>query len=315
LQEASEAAREDINRHATRLDENLAVILRHNDSLFARVDQKLDLYRGESRRLWGHLGAALAELESTGPVPLARARDEYAYLELEHFHRGTEEEISDRLEPYLGYLEGRQRVLDLGCGRGEALELLRERGIEARGVDSNEQMVAICAEKGLQVERGDLFAVLAKVAPGSLDGIVSFHVIEHLPPVELDRLTRLAWRALEPGGVLIFETPNPLSIVVAARNFWLDPTHHRPVHPESLKLLYELAGFDEVERLDLRPFLDTDRLAAVDVTRLPQELHPLADQINALRDQLDELLFGAQDYAMVGVKPAAADTAQGAEGD
>ena len=144
---------------------------------------------------------------------------------------------------------------------------------------------------------------------------MSFHVIEHLPPTALDRLTRLAWRALEPGGVLIFETPNPLSLVVAARNFWLDPTHLRPVHPESLKLLCKLAGFTAVERIDLRPFPEEDRLPAVDVTELARELHPLGDQINALRDRLDELLFGAQDYAMVGVKPADADAAQGEEGD
>lgn len=322
LHEVSAGSRKDIEHHADRLAiletlprEDLAVVLRHNDALFARVDQKLDRYRGEARRLWGHLGAALAELETAGPVPLVRARDEYAYLELEHFHRGTEEEIGDRLEPYLGYLEGRERVLDLGCGRGEALELLGERGVGARGVDGNEQMVALCLEKGLQVEQGDLFEYLAGVEPESLDGVVSFHVIEHLPPAELDRLTRLAWRALEPGGVLIFETPNPLSIVVAARNFWLDPTHRRPVHPESLKLLLEMAGFAEIERIDLRPFPDEDRLPEVDVAELSRELHPLADQINALRDQLDELLYGAQDYAMVGVKPVAAGPSQRAEGD
>jgi len=140
------------------------------------------------------------------------------------------------------------------------------------------------------------------VEEGSLGGVVSFHVIEHLPADALDRLVRLAYRALRPGGVLILETPNPLSVVVAARNFWLDPTHVRPVHPESLKLMYELAGFDPVERLDLRPFPANERLPEIDLAMLPAVQRPLADQVNRLRDRLDDLLFGCQDFGMVGRK-------------
>lgn len=283
--------------------ELLETILRHNDALFARVDQKLDRYRGEARRLWSHLGSALAELEGSDPAPLARARRETTYLELEHFHRGTEEEIGDRLAAYGRYLEGRRAVVDLGCGRGEALELLRERGIPARGFDASARMVAICREKGLAVEEGDLFAALEGMEEGTTDAILSFHVIEHLPPEELDRLARLAWQALEPGGVLILETPSPLSLMVAARNFWIDPTHRRPVHPESLKLMVELAGFEQVERIDLHPFADEDRLSSIEVRDLPEEQHALAYQINRLRDELDDLLFGYQDYAIVGFKP------------
>jgi SAM-dependent methyltransferase len=150
---------------------------------------------------------------------------------------------------------------------------------------------------------GDLFEVLAGVPEGSLGGVVSFHVIEHLPGGAIDRLVRLAYRALLPGGALVLETPNPLSMVVAARNFWLDPTHVRPVHPESLKLMYELAGFDPVERLDLRPFPDRDRLPEIDLAKLDAGQQPLADQVNRLRDRIDELLFGYQDFGMVGRKP------------
>lgn len=103
--------------------------------------------------------------------------------------------------------------------------------------------------------------------------------------------------------MLILETPNPLSVVVAARNFWLDPTHRRPVHPESLKLSYEQAGFDPVERVDLRPFPDRDRLPEIDIDRLPDEARAVGHHLNDLRDRLDDLLFGFQDYAMVGIKP------------
>lgn len=310
LLERVESARGDLQDHAHRLEtletarrEDWSLVLRHNDALFARVDQKLDHYRGEARRLWGHLGAALAELEAADPVPLMRAREEYGYLELEHYHRGTREEILERFAPHLRYLEGRQRVLDLGCGRGEVLELLREKGIGGLGLDNNEQMVAVCRDKGLEAVQADLFDYLEEAEPATFDGVISLHVIEHLPVDSLDRLARLAWRALAPGGVVLLETPNPLSVVVAARNFWIDPTHRRPVHPESLKLLLELAGFEEVERLDLHPFTDTERLPEIDVAELPEEQRVLADRINDLRDRLDGLLYGAQDYAMVGIKP------------
>jgi SAM-dependent methyltransferase len=284
-------------------------IMRHNDALFARADQKLDRYRRETRDLLGSLGGALAAVKTApqgaSTEVVARAHEEHGYLELERRYRGTEEEIHERIaayRPFFRDLPAGSAVLDLGCGRGEALTLLREWGFAGRGVDSSARMVELCHDRGLAAEVGDLFAVLAAVEEGSLGGVVSFHVIEHLPADALDRLVRLAYRTLRPGGVLILETPNPLSVVVAARNFWLDPTHVRPVHPESLKLMYELAGFDPVERLDLRPFAAADRLPEIDLAKLPPEQRPLADQVNRLRDRLDDLLFGCQDFGMVGRK-------------
>jgi SAM-dependent methyltransferase len=300
--------------------EGVTDLMHHNDAVFARVDQKLDRYRREVRDLLGSLGAALAQVEqaeqegakepSAGqpieerPVEeLVRFREEHAYFELERRYRGTPEEIAERISIYLPYLEGKGKVLDLGCGRGEALALLAGHGMPASGVDASARMVALCRERGLQAEEGDLLERLAAVAPGSLGGVVSFHVIEHLPPEVVDRLVRLAFRALSPGGVLILETPNPLSLVVAARNFWLDPTHRRPVHPEALRLAYELAGFDPVERLDLRPFPEAGRLPEIDLAEVAAEQRPLADRVNRLRDRIDELLFGYQDYGMVGTRP------------
>lgn len=325
--------------------EGIEELMRHNDALFARVDQKLDRYRREARDLLANLGGALARLERAtdadaaaapggeaagapatavtpatqemSPTPtaadpgaasgLARAREEHAYFELERRYRGTEEEIGERIAAYLPFLEAAGGpVLDLGCGRGEALALLRDHGVAARGVDGSGRMVALCRERGLEAEEGDLFAALAAAPPQSLGAVVSFHVVEHLPAVALDRLVRLAWRALRPGGVLILETPSPLSVVVAARNFWLDPTHVRPVHPESLRLLFELSGFDPVERIDLRPFPPAQRLPEIDLARLPAEQRGLADAVNRLRDHLDDLLYGCQDFGLIGTKPAAA---------
>lgn len=287
-------------------NDGLDDINRHADALFARVDQKLTRYRRESRELWSRMEGLLAVAENADPAeaaPLVRASKEQGYVELERLFRGSQSEIRRRLRPYLGYLENRAPVLDLGCGRGESLEILREHGISGRGVDSSGDMVAQCHEKGLEAEQGDLFDALAAIEPASLGAVVSFHVIEHLPAQSLDRLVRLAWRALRPGGVLVLETPNPLSVVVAARNFWLDPTHRRPVHPASLKLGFELAGFEPVVQLDLQPFADGDRLPEIIVDELEDDLKPVADGINRLRDRLDELLFGYQDFGMVGFKP------------
>jgi SAM-dependent methyltransferase len=309
-----EAARADHLRrieHQEALDaQGIRDIMRHNDALFARADQKLDRYRREARDLLGSLGAALAAVEphpeTSSVEAIARAHEEHGYLELERRYRGTEEEIRERIGAYLPYLQGLPdgaAVLDLGCGRGEALALLRDHGIAGRGVDSSARMVQLCRERGLAAEEGELLQALAGVPEASLGGVVSFHVIEHLPPGALDRLVRRAYRALRSGGVLILETPNPLSLVVAARNFWLDPTHVRPVHPASLKLMVELAGFEPVERLDLRPFPASERLPEIDLATVPEEQRRLADQVNRLRDRIDELLFGCQDFGMVGKKP------------
>lgn len=320
LQELARRRHEDRVSHLEGfLDRGVKEIMAHNDALFARVDQKVDRQRREVRDLVASLDAALAQLEGASPQEvgktgekdavetLARAREEHGYLELEQRFRGTEDDVRERLERYLPYLESAagstdRPVLDLGCGRGEALRLLGEHGLRARGVDASARMVERCREQGLEAATGDLFEVLRSSEEGSLGGVVSFHVIEHLPAPELDRLVRLAHRALAPGGVLILETPNPLSLVAGARNFWLDPTHRRPVHPESLRLLYELAGFASIEILELRPFPEDERLPQIDLNDLPEDLHRLADQINRLRDRLDDLLYGAQDFAVVGVR-------------
>lgn len=289
-------------------------VLRHNDALFARVDQRVDRYRREAGELLHSLGGALAAArEPADPPgdlraePLARLWDERAYLELERRFRGTEEEVRERLERYVAVLEGVGElgdVLDLGCGRGEALAVLAEAGLPARGVDASAEMVGRCRARGFRADEGDLFETLAAFEPGSLGAVVSFHVIEHLPPTSLDRLVRLAWRALAPGGVLALETPNPESLVVAARRFWLDPTHRRPVHPETLELLVRVAGFDPVERQELRPFGAGERLPEIDLADVPEGQHALADRVNRLRDVLDDLLFGFQDYSVIARKPS-----------
>jgi len=318
----------DVRTHARRLDhiegynrDSFDDVMRYSDGLFALMDQKVDRYRREGEVLWGKLGSVLTQAEQQAgvagdasesaalpralPPALPAAWNERNYVELEDRFRGTETDIAGRAEPYIDVLKNGPSgvVLDLGCGRGETLQVLTENGIACRGVDLSRAMVEHTQEKGLDAEEKDLFSALEEAEEGSLAGIISLHVIEHLPGEALDRLVRLAWSRLMPGGRLILETPNPESVVVAARNFWLDPTHLRPVHPRTLQLVFEQAGFKDVEKISLRPFSEEDRLPEIDVTDLDDKLLVVVDQINQLRDRLDGLLYGDQDYAVVGTRP------------
>ena len=301
------------------VQQGLDEIMRHDDALYARVDAKLDRYRAEARTLLGSLRGALARADAGATQPadgapveaadaaeradlLARAAEELAYVEFERRFRGTEEEIAQRLAVYLPHLAGGGPLLDLGCGRGEALRVFAQAGIEARGVDVSAEMVARCLERGLAAERADALAYLAARPAGSLGAVVSFHVVEHLQPRVVERLLALAFAALRPGGVLVVETPNPLSIVVAARNFWMDPTHVRPLHPDTAVQLARQLGFS-AEILELRPFPAAERLPEIRLADVPPELRALADGVNRMRDRLDDLLFGSQDYALIARRP------------
>jgi SAM-dependent methyltransferase len=283
-------------------------VMEHMDAAASLLDQKLDRYRRESQTMWGKLGGLLALAESEAPESITRAANEQNYVEFEQRFRGTESEIGVRLSRYLGYLKGKPRVLDLGCGRGEALQILSENRVECYGIDASAEMIRICRDKGLEAKEADILEELASLPPGSLGGIVSFHVIEHLPAETLSRLVHLAWRALAPGGVLVLETPNPLALVVGARNFWLDPTHLRPVHPDGLNLLFRQAGFSDVEMIPLHPFDSHELLPELSIDGLTEQTRDLAVQILHLRDRLNDILFGHQDYGMVGFKLNATPT-------
>ena len=293
--------------HRTRHLENflrqgLDEVMRHDDALFGRVDRKLDRYRREADELAGLLRAALAR----GPEAekgLREADADVSYIDFEHRFRGAEEDIRDGLRVYLPRLLQAAPVLDLGCGRGEALALLEAEGVECRGVDPSSAMVRHCREQGFGVDQNDALTALVQTEPASLGGVVSFHVIEHLAPEDVECLVRLAFTALRPGGILVLETPNPLSVAVTARSFWLDPTHKRPVHPEALSACYEQAGFTGIERLDLRPYPEEERLPEIPLDGLEGQNRELADRLNRLRDELDDFLFGYRDYALIGLRP------------
>ena len=171
------------------------------------------------------------------------------YKSFEDAFRGSRSLIKQRLEYYLPLIKGLQAncdslsVLDLGCGRGEWLELLKEHDISAHGVDLDEGMLSECLKLNLDCTHGDVMTFLAKQKDQSKDVITSFHLIEHLPFDVLKNLVRECCRVLKPGGVLILETPNCENILVGSGTFYLDPTHAKPLPSQLISFLTIFCGF------------------------------------------------------------------------
>lgn len=227
-------------------------------------------------------------------VPAAASDQGVDYLAFEARFRGGEETVRARQEVYRRHLEGRRRVVDLGCGRGELLELMRDAGVPSYGVDTEPDFVELVAEKGLEIVREDAVAHVEGLAEGDVDAIVASHVVEHMPPAVVGRLVGAAATALAPGGLLILETPNPESLLAGSINFHRDPTHLRPVHPETLAFLCESAGFSSVEILRLSPVPEGERLPE----HAPGD-DPLARHVDAIAERLNGIIYGWQDYAVL----------------
>lgn len=180
------------------------------------------------------------------------------YRAFEDRHRGSRELIKGRLAKYLPFimplatLHPGGKVFDLGCGRGEWLELMTEAGFVPVGVDLDADMLEACRERGLLVFQGDAIEYLAALDSDSHVLVSAFHVVEHVSFEQVRRIVSEALRVLKPGGLLILETPNPENIVVAGCNFYLDPSHKQPIPPELLSFVGEYAGFARVKRLRLQ---------------------------------------------------------------
>ena len=215
------------------------------------------------------------------------------YVEFEANFRGSKEMIRERLKANLPYFQQNverfsEPVLDLGCGRGEWLQLLKEAGVPALGVDSNTAMIQCCTDAGLEAYVGDALQYLAALPAGSLGGLTAFHIIEHLPLDIFIKLIDEAKRVVRSGGVVLFETPNPENLIVGACNFYIDPTHRNPLPPALVGFLLKARGFERVE---------IDRRHPGDPALLLQG----GDE--GVTGPLNRLLFGAQDYAAIGYAP------------
>jgi O-antigen chain-terminating methyltransferase len=206
--------------------------------------------------------AAESEAASTADAELQALRLDMFYLAFEDQFRGSRELIKERLLQYLPNLDALKKripdatALDVGCGRGEWLEVLRGYNINARGVDMNSRMAGQCHSLGLAVECGDGIAYIRKVPDDSLALVSGFHIVEHLELGQLLELIRQAHRVLKPGGIAIFETPNPEALKVSSYTFFFDPTHRNPLPPELLSFMGTHAGFTDVRVERFQPYVE-----------------------------------------------------------
>jgi 2-polyprenyl-3-methyl-5-hydroxy-6-metoxy-1,4-benzoquinol methylase len=263
------------------------LVARSNDETHARFWADFAKVREEyERMIHAELRTIRQKAFAAAAHPPAAAPEAPAY-DFVHFanrFRGPEEYVRKGFAEYLPLFTGRQNVVDLGCGRGEFLELLTQNGIPAIGVDGDAESVGICQSKGLQAIEADLFAWLESQPDHSLDGVFCGQVIEHLPPPLVPRLFTLCAAKSRPGAIAVFETPNPECLAIFASHFYLDPTHQRPVPPALAAHYLEEAGFGRLEIRRLAPAIES----------MPS--------LASLPGDFREAFFGCLDYAAIGTK-------------
>lgn len=286
---------EEISDRTKATDERLQA----TDERHSRTEEHIKNDLSQQQRL---IIILLEELQQGGSKSFSQERLQTFAQEQEHLldgfytafedqFRGSREEIFERLKVYLPLLEKAEvgtpesPILDVGCGRGEWLELLRESGYTAKGLDLNRVMIDYCHSKGLDVLEGEVISYLRTLPDLSLGVVTGFHIIEHLSFPQLKNLLNEVTRVLKPGGLALFETPNPKNLVVGACNFYADPTHRNPLFPDTVQFLLESQGLSNVQILYLHP-----------VEGSPFEQQDAGSQL------LHNWFFCSRDYAVVGYK-------------
>ena len=266
------------------------------DSVAARLGEM-----ARALQVIGQQSEARASQElSTSPEQLSAGISDQVYAAFEDAFRGSRESLLRKVEPYNAWMKecgagsSDGPILDIGCGRGEWLELVRENQWVGRGIDLNKSFVDHCRSLGLDVAQGDAIALLREIPDGSIGAVTSMHLVEHLPYEVAIALIDESLRVLRPGGSLILETPNPENLMVGAHWFYLDPTHRNPIPPASLAWLVKQRGFQEarIERLTYGREMD-----------VPTPLEGDDATSNVVNFLLKQVSFPA-DYAIVGRKAA-----------
>ncbi len=302
----NQATSEGFRREFDRLDAGHSALTGQVSSLEERLTTEGAFFRaqlsnhGSLIQRWSggksEAGGALRKLDSSkkAPLPAFDERFDAFYMSFEDRFRGSRNEIKERISFYLPYIwesnfGGADRpVLDLGCGRGEWLELLRDIGSNARGVDINSAMLALCRHRRLDVVQADALEYLRSLPDNSQSAVTGFHIIEHLAFDILMDVFAETQRVVAPGGLVIFESPNCKNLIVGACNFNIDPTHRNPVFPDTAKFMLDMVGFQRVELEYLTPMVKTP-----------------FDGKGADQPVLKDLLYGPQDFAVIGYKAAA----------
>jgi SAM-dependent methyltransferase len=304
-------ARDDVRR----FQEALAARERRMDALIEAIRAEHAEIRtslGVLQQATHNLGSVVSGFSRTNPASVAHSSASpggdaassssvetlsHKYVGFEDAFRGSSEEIQRRLRDYVPIFAGASDVLDIGCGRGEFLALLRESGVSARGIDLNDAMVTVCRGKGLSAAKADALSYLRGLPSGSLGGLFAAQVVEHLEPAYLTRLLEAAFETLRPGAPIVLETINPACWFAFFESYIRDITHVRPLHPDTLKFLLIASGFQHIEIRYRAPYPEHEKLQPLPAVAA---LGDSVETINANVVKLNRLLFTYLDYAAIG---------------
>ena len=211
------------------------------------------------------------------------------YAAFEETFRGTRQDIKERQKAYLPAVKeaydrtGGAPVIDAGCGRGEWLEILKENGINAKGIELNKIMAGICRGLNISVEESDIVAYLKTLPADTLSAVTGFHIIEHMPFKSLLSFLEESFRVLKPGGIAVYETPNPENLLVSGYTFYIDPFHIKPLAPVTMQFILKDRGFSNVEI---------------------KRLHKYSDYYDISEENkfINENFYNEMDYAIIGFK-------------
>ncbi|MBP6037969.1 MAG: class I SAM-dependent methyltransferase [Candidatus Saccharimonas sp.] len=211
------------------------------------------------------------------------------YKKFEDRFRGSETLIEERVAEHLPFFKKlspkvrKKPVVDIGCGRGEFLKVLKDSNLHGIGIDMNKDMVDRAKALGFDAIQTDALSYLASLKSASIAVVTGFHIVEHIPFESLMHIFAECYRAVDRGGFVLFETPNSHSLNVGANTFYTDPSHIRPVPPELLSFMLEYVGF--------KPEI-------VYLHRLEPELKSDIPGLSTVH----EAIFGYPDYAVVARK-------------
>jgi 2-polyprenyl-3-methyl-5-hydroxy-6-metoxy-1,4-benzoquinol methylase len=272
-------------------------VLQHEITQLTRL-VRADPAAAASRPATTALAGSAASPASSLPTVPGHALS-HKYVGFEDAFRGSSEAIRAGLAAYVPLFAGATDVLDVGCGRGEFLALLREAGISSRGIDLNETMVDVCRQRGLDAEAADALQYLRGLPDESLGGLFAAQVVEHLQPGYLTQLLDAAFSKLRPGAPIVLETINPACWFAFFSSYIRDITHERPLHPDTLKFLLVASGFQQVDIRYSSPYPEHEKLQAVGAGAIAADA---AETLNANVEKINSLLFTYLDYAAIGRK-------------
>lgn len=275
---------------------------RRTEALEVRLAEEMRLMQAQLRKLksiatQSPIVAEPPAVRFEGEVQAPAQHDgiEFDYYQFEEKYRGSWELIRERQQKYVRFFAPGESVLDIGCGRGEFVSLMVEHGVNVSGIDLDRFMLSVAEEKGLPVQQADAHEYLQHVPDRSLDGIFMSHVVEHIPTNLMVSLLDQCFRKLRYGGRIILETPNPLSLLIFSNSFYMDPTHQKPIHPETLKFMLNQVGFEVTETIFSGDIEPEHKMQFLPVEKQMEEL-------NRNFDKLNHWLYGPQDYAVVAVR-------------